>query len=612
MAVDFLIGTLLLISVLVNVLAIIAFRITPSLQTRSNSFVINLLVINVISCVVLTVFLVINTHSIREVFATLDGYSTDDEKRFFLDSVAALGALSLTLVIWDSHSAITDPLRYHQRLSNLKVGLMIAAVWLVGLTFGIGSYFWGLNSIAFTLIFCATIVLVPFCLICAMYYRIFREARENGLRMRQNGSSPLLQSALNLVTGQLGAGSAAAAGATVSGTRPRIETILEKSPSYAGLTLKIDQHDSAKVASSRAEFGTTESGGGGVAPPASSSWANLNATRKQSLRQMFLFGVNMDEEQSTVTGGVPAAERLLTKLNNLQLQNKEVRQVRSTPDLQRFLNPDGLQDSHHKLMNQERTVLEYHYRSSVPPHTPPKHLGYMTSIRHRLSNASSLFKYREESRAARISILVVIMFLISYIPYGLLMVLDTNLLSHYAQTVLSILVVVVATIGSPIIFAYRNKRVQRAVKRLLRLETKELLPTSCYPVKVKRKQPQPTMSLYKKNLVLKSGAAGRKMQTILLNNGLDKPLTTIADAVESPVVSNHGYENYLDESRGSLIVSGDRSSEKRGSTTSTASTVRCEEEEEVVDNKKSPSPMLSRFGFIRRQSGPVQKYGVSV
>lgn len=604
MAVDLIIGSLLLLSVIVNLLALYAFRITPSLQTRSNSFVVNLLVINVISCVVLAVFLIINTDSIRELIATNHGYASSAdyndtaEKRFFaLDSVATLGDLGLTLVIWDSHSAITDPLRYHSRLSTLKVGLMIATVWTVGITFGVGSYFWGLNSLAFKLVFCGMIVVAPFCLICTMYYRIFREARENGLRMRQNGSSPLLQSAVNLVTGsQLGSG-----GHSNNHTTPRIETIMETSPSYSeGLTFKIDENF-PKVPSSQPEFGA-----------ANENSANLSASRKQSLRQMFLFGVDIDTEQSAV----PTAECLLKKLNNLKLQSPEVRQVRSTPDLQRYLNPDdGLKVGPQR--DGEQNV--YQCRSSVPPLTPPKHLGYMTSIRHRLSNASSLFKYREESRAARISILVVIMFLVSYIPYGLLMIADEGLLSHYTSTVLAIFFVVLATISSPIIFAYRNKRVQRAVKRLLHLETKELLPSSFYSANLKRIQRQKTLSGYKKNFAVKTGQSS-KIQKLLMStcHGSAKVQVIKSDGIELPkVVPQNGYENYLDGEHATHCVGGvlkevmEQQQSRNNSTASTTSTIRCEDD--VLEEKQQRAPsLLSRFGFIRRQSGNMQKYGVAV
>ena len=107
-------------------------------------------------------------------------------------------------------------------------------------------------------------------------------------------------------------------------------------------------------------------------------------------------------------------------------------------------------------------------------HVPPKALSYMTSIRHRLSNASSLFKYREESRAARISILVIIMFLVSYLPYGILVLMQghVDLIIVSDQALLAIFTVVIANLSSPFIFAYRNKRVRRGVKRLLGIDKK--------------------------------------------------------------------------------------------------------------------------------------------
>lgn len=51
---------------------------------------------------------------------------------------------------------------------------------------------------------------------------------------------------------------------------------------------------------------------------------------------------------------------------------------------------------------------------------------------------------------------------------------------------------------------------------------------------------------------------------------------------------------------------------KRNSTTSTASTVRCEDVVPAVGRKQSSPTLLSRFGFIRRPSGQMEKYGVSV
>lgn len=54
MAIDYLIGTLIAASTLVNALALGAFWITPGLRTTANRFVINLLIVNLVGCVALT------------------------------------------------------------------------------------------------------------------------------------------------------------------------------------------------------------------------------------------------------------------------------------------------------------------------------------------------------------------------------------------------------------------------------------------------------------------------------------------------------------------------------------------------------------------------------
>lgn len=54
MPIDYLIGTLIAASTVVNALALGAFWITPGLRTTANRFVINLLIVNLVGCVALT------------------------------------------------------------------------------------------------------------------------------------------------------------------------------------------------------------------------------------------------------------------------------------------------------------------------------------------------------------------------------------------------------------------------------------------------------------------------------------------------------------------------------------------------------------------------------
>lgn len=66
------------------------------------------------------------------------------------------------------------------------------------------------------------------------------------------------------------------------------------------------------------------------------------------------------------------------------------------------------------------------------------------------------------------------MFLLTYFPYGLLSLIhgQDSIIKESSITLLSILFVLLANLCSPIIFAYRNKRVRRGVRRLLGIDKK--------------------------------------------------------------------------------------------------------------------------------------------
>lgn len=53
MAIDFIIGALLLVSGIINALALGAFWVMPGLRTTANRFVINLLIVNLVGCIIL-------------------------------------------------------------------------------------------------------------------------------------------------------------------------------------------------------------------------------------------------------------------------------------------------------------------------------------------------------------------------------------------------------------------------------------------------------------------------------------------------------------------------------------------------------------------------------
>lgn len=530
MAMDYFIGScilLLVTSAIVNVLALGAFWITPGLRTISNRFVINLLAVNLVGCLALVPLLAIsglaphttvhqdNVSSIATAseslqLSTVESMTDDvknvtvynvrtlyDRRYWTLDFTVALTAMSVLLIVGDTWCAITDPLRYHSHMSSTKSWVLIIGVWCTGLLFGMlsvmriqmdpqtmlhdaGDLMLGrpvftrqiipVNVFGRLFSYCyfTVIIMLPIVLVCGMYWRIFSEARDNGLRVRKNGSSPLLQSALNLAPAVTSATIMSTMPAGANGVAPpppppqqqphqpttNVVKPTSPAPYTGGLTMKID-----------CDIGDNSHT---VPHNNNTNQPNLNAdymkpliptAKKQPSCSLEIPpSHNVHNSKQNILLTLSRANENPMRRNNsarqlLLLENAErhlgIRQVHSTPNLQKFAGHE-----------QSAYILP------LPPvHTPAKALSYITSIRHRLSNASSLFKYREESRTARISVMVVIMFVISYLPYGIIV-----LLPSLDNTALAICCMMVGNLSSPFIFAYRNKRVRRGVRRLFGID----------------------------------------------------------------------------------------------------------------------------------------------
>lgn len=103
----------------------------------------------------------------------------------------------------------------------------------------------------------------------------------------------------------------------------------------------------------------------------------------------------------------------------------------------------------------------------------------VNSLRYRISNAS-LFRYREETRAARISALVIVMGLVCWFPFTVVLLLNSPLWNVDVPRViskLSLTLLASSAIITPLLFAHRNKRIQRDLRKLLGLARR---PTSVY------------------------------------------------------------------------------------------------------------------------------------
>ncbi|XP_011645963.1 uncharacterized protein LOC105432728 isoform X1 [Pogonomyrmex barbatus] len=95
--------------------------------------------------------------------------------------------------------------------------------------------------------------------------------------------------------------------------------------------------------------------------------------------------------------------------------------------------------------------------------------SYINSLKHRISNGS-LFRYREETRAARISALVIVMGLICWSPYVLLSVMKnlpqySDYVFPHEYDVLALSFLILAAYASPLLFGYRSRRVKRELRK---------------------------------------------------------------------------------------------------------------------------------------------------
>lgn len=416
------------------------------------------------------------------------------------------------MVVGDTWCAVTDPLRYHSRISGLKSWILILSMWFISTLFCIASalrsdcrlvtteitstlenaYRSRAPSVAdddtdsiigqqkpnrnsdggiwhdtvefnefYNLIYSCTFfvvtVLLPFFLICTMYWKIFAEARQNGMRIRQNGSSPLLQSAFNLATvPSLPLDTITAIGEEDDSGDTCVVTVL---PALRRNSAASPNHGNISMQ----QLSLSEKNRAIYMHRHHQRYLEI----PKCINNMPLTGNDITD--NTLEASPSEAE--------CSFDRGDLRQVRSTPDLQKSITAELLVvrqtiADHGKKIHSASSI---HTSFSVQPPmicTPPKASSYVTSIRHRLSNASSIFKYREESRAARISILVVIMFLFSYFPYGLLVLLQGRVTFIANSSFLGVIFLLIASTSSPFIFAYRNRRVRRGVCRLFGVDTK--------------------------------------------------------------------------------------------------------------------------------------------
>ena len=200
-----LLAILFLASVMMNVCLLVVFFRKRSLRTTSNRFVMNLLVVNLASSLLLLPLVALDLSSAslyQEQCLVSQAVS---------QAVASLSLLSTLLVGIDQYLAVIRPLRYHHHMTRTTATILLVGVWLVS-SFAATSPFllpspsstsplWQscpdplpLEPVSlpffFSLFLLIATFLLPTLTLAAIYCRIYSEAHTSSEKTRKNSLAP--------------------------------------------------------------------------------------------------------------------------------------------------------------------------------------------------------------------------------------------------------------------------------------------------------------------------------------------------------------------------------------------------------------------------------------
>ncbi|XP_014216758.1 histamine H1 receptor [Copidosoma floridanum] len=514
-------GLVLFGSILLNATLLIAFIRRPGLRTISNRFVMNLIGSNLLAIVVLSSLLILSSSGVSDRSfpeAMAPSFCAISEGSAALVTTSSI--LSVLLIGVDQYLAVVDPLRYRTRIDKLKCGLLILAVWFLALAFAtlatlnpkprsLSRLCSGRDpntpppttpvtyGLAYALAYALIGYLVPFLAVCWIYASIYRAARNNSERTRRNGSRPVLSS-----------GSFSDEGSPPLEDNGCPQRRLPKISSLSSIdensepvvftmgTSRVtadDAKDTPKVptAALRAEFLATEDQQGA---PTVSRFPEVADHRRKSSHdlmyeeetgrgheQPYEYEDSSDGEEAVPLSRteVPGSRNTRSNSVNFDLGGDDEADdesgVGSSPSHAPLpivtVTPPG-QKIVATAVSATTMVTTVHRVATKGNNN--HHQGYINNLKYKISNGS-LFKYREETRAARISALVVVMGLICWTPYVYLLLArnvtptvmeeDWEPPSTVGLESLALGFLVVATYVTPLLFGYRSRRVKRELRR---------------------------------------------------------------------------------------------------------------------------------------------------
>ncbi|VVC39720.1 Hypothetical protein CINCED_3A008824 [Cinara cedri] len=403
----------LIVSTSSNSLLLLVFYRRPGLRTLSNRFVMNLLVTNLASSWILVPLILWDR-------AQFSGWAPAPLPSAvwhgLTGAVYAQSVLSVMTVAVDQYYAVTDPLRYHVTVNAASCAVAVAVTWCLSAVAGALSavreldiaprvYLYG-----FPVVYVGLLYALPFVTVCCVYVKICTAAHRNSERARRNGSVPdhLQQQQQPLQQPQ---------------QQQQQQQPLQQPPQQ--------QQQPPQQ------------------PP-------------QSQQPHALPYNNCCNNNVQCNNGVNNNNGINNNINEYNIvptiQEDEEDETLEAASLQAVVSHEPEAQSKPPPYHQTSTRASLKSTSS----------SIVNHLRYRISNAS-MFRYREETRAAKISALVIVTAAACWTPYALLKLSVWPPLFGDVPSpgpLAALLSLSAHAVITPILFAHRNRRVHRELCRI--------------------------------------------------------------------------------------------------------------------------------------------------
>ena len=185
----FFVAVVIFVAIIGNLVVSVSFTVFRYLRSMTNYFLVSLSISDIlISTCVMPIYLLYQLHSPR-VYFTPDRMTLLKFWQIVDFFLCLTSVWTLTAIAVERNLAISQPFYYTKWISPIRVYVSIAVLWMFSLTVSVITNLdpFGQKSHLSVFIVCASYFL-PFIIILIMYAQIWRVARRQARRLRQDGA----------------------------------------------------------------------------------------------------------------------------------------------------------------------------------------------------------------------------------------------------------------------------------------------------------------------------------------------------------------------------------------------------------------------------------------